>query len=85
MEVSWPQLKPYIESAPFLSDTEKEMLLDILPHWPKSSLGDLLEALHFGLENLANVPSMLQDAYGQGKKILFEGAQGSLLDVIYGT
>ena len=56
MEVSWPQLKPYIESAPFLSDTEKEMLLDIFPHLPKSSLGDLLEALHFGLENLANVP-----------------------------
>lgn len=34
---------------------------------------------------LINIPYYLNDADSNGKKILFEGAQGSLLDIYYGT
>jgi len=36
-------------------------------------------------EQVANTPVMIQDAVGSGEKVLFEGAQGSHLDVDHGT
>ncbi len=36
-----------IQSAPFLSDLEKELLLGILPQWPKELLNDFYEAMKF--------------------------------------
>jgi adenylosuccinate synthase len=48
-------------------------------------LDDTLEMAKQITPMIADVTSMLHDAREQGKNILFEGAQGSLLDIDHGT
>jgi adenylosuccinate synthase len=46
------------------------------------------EWLHYGArwrDHFTDVPALLQDALAAGKSILMEGAQGTLLDLDYGT
>jgi adenylosuccinate synthase len=46
------------------------------------------EWLHYGAQwrdHFTDVPALLQDALAAGKNILMEGAQGTLLDLDYGT
>jgi adenylosuccinate synthase len=46
------------------------------------------EWLHYGAQwrdHFTDVPALLQDALAAGKSILMEGAQGTLLDLDYGT
>jgi len=46
------------------------------------------EWLHYGArwrDQFTDVPALLQDALAAGKNILMEGAQGTLLDLDYGT
>ncbi|OGE86098.1 MAG: hypothetical protein A3J48_01495 [Candidatus Doudnabacteria bacterium RIFCSPHIGHO2_02_FULL_46_11] len=42
MPIDIEQIKQNIDSASYLTDMEKEMLLDIVPHWPQNKLGELL-------------------------------------------
>ncbi|HQB50120.1 MAG TPA: adenylosuccinate synthase [Candidatus Cloacimonas sp.] len=51
----------------------------------KEELESLLEVGKFLGPFMAQTDQMLRDWYKEGKKILFEGAQGTLLDLIYGT
>lgn len=46
---------------------------------------DLMEASKPFLPRITDTSRLLEDALAQGKRILFEGAQGALLDVDYGT
>jgi adenylosuccinate synthase len=45
----------------------------------------LQEAGNFFAPYIVQTDRMLRDWYSEGKNILFEGAQGTLLDLIYGT
>lgn len=45
----------------------------------------LLEAGEYIQEYVKQVPYLLENYYREGKKILFEGAQGTFLDIDYGT
>ncbi len=68
----------------------RQMLEKQAEHWEFTGSVDavfheLKQEVQPLLENLVNVPSMLREAYEQGKKILFEGAQGTLLDLYCGT
>ncbi len=51
----------------------------------KYLLKNLLICGDYLIEYIAQVPYLLDDYYRQGKMILFEGAQGTLLDIDYGT
>lgn len=64
----------------------------VLEHWLKADTVDFQrvydEALAFGeyvKPMVADVSSLLYDARRRGERILFEGAQGSLLDIDHGT
>ncbi len=46
---------------------------------------DLMEAARPFLPRITDTARLLEDAFEQGKRTLFEGAQGALLDVDYGT
>ncbi|PID28789.1 MAG: adenylosuccinate synthase [Candidatus Cloacimonadota bacterium] len=46
---------------------------------------DLLKAGEKIKDFIVQVPYMLNEMYDEGKDILFEGAQGTLLDITYGT
>lgn len=46
---------------------------------------DMLEMRDMLLSMVADVPAMLESYHQQGKKVLFEGAQGALLDIDHGT
>lgn len=56
---------------------------------PKVSLEEVLEEGRIAREKLApfiaDVPSLLQQYRKEGKDIIFEGAQGTLLDIDHGT
>lgn len=51
----------------------------------KEELESLLEVGKFFQPYIAQTDQMLRNWYREGKSILFEGAQGTLLDLIYGT
>lgn len=46
---------------------------------------EMLEMRDMLLSMVADVPAMLESYHQQGKKVLFEGAQGALLDIDHGT
>lgn len=69
---------------------EKQFLIEKLYHKKTASVENILQKILALRDELAcyrsqNVPSIIQKALRQNKKILFEGAQGSLLDVLHGT
>ena len=63
--------------------------------WPKASeitalsadrlAEDLLNVAQPFLESIGDAASVIRTALGQGKRVLFEGAQGALLDLDFGT
>ncbi len=69
--------------------TEKNRLLDLLYHEPPISYEELLKQYSDYAKRLAphivNGTRFLHEAIAQNKRILFEGAQGTLLDVDHGT
>ncbi len=46
---------------------------------------EMLEMRDMLLSMVADVPALLESYHQQGKKVLFEGAQGALLDIDHGT
>lgn len=68
---------------------EKRVLFDHLYQTPYPSIAQEVERLHRMGQQLrpffADTFSLLGEALRQGKKILFEGAQGILLDIDYGS
>ncbi len=68
---------------------EKNRLLKVLYHEPPFSYDELLERYSGYAKRLAphvvNGARFLQEAIRQGKRLLFEGAQGTLLDIDHGT
>jgi adenylosuccinate synthase len=68
---------------------EKNRLLEALYNEPLVSAEELVERYRGYAARLAphvvNGPRFLRDAIRQGKRLLFEGAQGTLLDVDHGT
>ena len=69
--------------------TEKNRLLHILYREPPFSYDELLERYSGHAKRLAphvvNGARFLREAIRQGKRLLFEGAQGTLLDIDHGT
>ena len=70
--------------------------LDLLKRmWPDSRdlqamqaedlVGALLVAAEPLLESIVDVTAVIREAIGSGRRVLFEGAQGALLDVDHGT
>ncbi|MBW6515266.1 MAG: adenylosuccinate synthase [Candidatus Cloacimonetes bacterium] len=51
----------------------------------KSLVKNLLHCGDYLIEYVKQVPFLLDDYYKSGRKILFEGAQGTLLDIEYGS
>jgi adenylosuccinate synthase len=51
----------------------------------QSVIGELLEAGELLRPYISQIPYLLYNARNEGKNILFEGAQGTLLDVVFGT
>ena len=68
---------------------EKNKLFAALYHEPPVSYDELVVRFTGYAERLAphvvNSTRFLHEAMGQGKRILFEGAQGTLLDIDHGT
>jgi adenylosuccinate synthase len=68
---------------------EKNRLLQALYHEAPVSMEELAERYRGYAERLAphvvNGPRFLRDAIQRGERILFEGAQGTLLDLDHGT
>ncbi len=68
---------------------EKNALLSGLyglePLDPQAVLAGLLPLARRVAPYLADVPAMIQDALGSGAGVLFEGAQGTHLDIDHGT
>jgi len=69
---------------------EKNFLIEHLYQESPVLLRDLLEVIHDAREKLKyfrcrDCSSVIAQALAQNKKVLFEGAQGSLLDVCHGT
>jgi adenylosuccinate synthase len=68
---------------------EKNRLLDALYHEPPVSYDALLKQYNDYAKVLSphvvNSGRFLRDAMRQGKRLLFEGAQGTMLDIDYGT
>jgi len=68
---------------------EKNRLLEALYHEPPLAYDELLQRFAGYAERLAphvvNGPQMIRDAIARGKRLLFEGAQGTLLDLDHGT
>lgn len=46
---------------------------------------EMLEMREVLLSMVADIPAMLESYHHEGKKVLFEGAQGALLDIDHGT
>jgi adenylosuccinate synthase len=83
----------------FDADRFKKKLAEILPYHnfmltqyykaPAIEAEPILEEAARARERLKNcivdVPALLAASYGRGEKIVFEGAQGTLLDVDHGT
>jgi len=69
--------------------TEKNRLFKLLYHAPPESYDALFESYRAYARRLqphvVNSASFLQDAVAHGKRLLFEGAQGTLLDIDHGT
>lgn len=67
----------------------KNRLLQRLYDHPGLDLDELLETYRPSAERLigyvTDTSVMVTDALGQGKRVLFEGAQGSMLDIDHGT
>ncbi len=70
--------------------------LDLLVrNWPKSEsianlsvsgiADELMNAAEPFLAYIGNAPAKIEEAQSRGQEVLFEGAQGALLDVDYGT
>ncbi|MCD4818884.1 MAG: adenylosuccinate synthase [Candidatus Cloacimonetes bacterium] len=75
-----------------LLDKEKLLQkLDKLHTWhnyeelDKNLVDKLLECGNYLKPHLKQIPYLLDTAYKSDKKIIFEGAQGSLLDITFGT
>lgn len=73
-------------------DIMRTKLTTVLANRPELSKQSIHELIDFGLRSgkhlepfLCDVGDVLQDLLKQGKRVLFEGAQGSLLDVDHGT
>ena len=69
---------------------EKKFLIEEFYKGPKISLESLLNKILFLREQLRpyrspDTSTVIYQALRQGKKVLFEGAQGSLLDLLHGT
>lgn len=71
-----------------LADYHNGVLIDYY-HQPAIDVEQVIEqtlaAAASLLPLLVDVPELLDDAYQQGKRILFEGAQGTSLDLDHGT
>jgi len=69
--------------------TEKNHLLHALYHEPPIEFQPCFDQYHRFAELLepltVNGPRLLHEALGEGKRLLFEGAQGTLLDIDHGT
>jgi adenylosuccinate synthase len=72
-----------------LNVEQKNRLFEALYHAPAISCGRILEEYLGYAERLrplvCDTVTLLTDAQARGKRILFEGAQGTLLDVDFGT
>lgn len=69
---------------------EKNFLLEGFYNQPAIQIDELLKGLSYAAERLApyrcrDVSMVIHKAQKTGKKILFEGAQGALLDQLHGT
>ncbi len=68
---------------------EKNRILQLLYQQPPVSYDELLAKYSGYAARLAphvvNGPRFLRDAMAQGKRLLFEGAQGTMLDIDHGT
>jgi adenylosuccinate synthase len=62
---------------------------DVFERTGMFSIGDLTDEYHaIGLEleeHVGDVSVYLSDAFAEGKTVLFEGAQGTMLDMDHGT
>lgn len=77
-------LKPDILSQK-LTELYKYHKYKINHHDFKSLVKSLLLCGDYLVDHVTQVPFLLDDYYRKGRKILFEGAQGSFLDISYGS
>ena len=68
---------------------KNEMIRQCYPHLPLHTLEELMEWCERYAKKLApfvtDTVALVHEALAKGQKVLFEGAQGTLLDVDYGT
>ncbi len=77
--------KFFVEKLKFFKTYKKSLYGEKITEKFKELDREFLESSFFVRNYLGDVPSLIEKYMSEGKKILFEGAQGTMLDVDFGT